>query len=500
MLRRLASRKGKILSLLCILAFVFPCYDLVQTYAQTTGKKYVGADRCKACHQKEYAEWKTSGHSQILHRSSDPEIRDIPVPIGYFRKDILYVIGGYRWKALFIDKNGYIINSSPTGSAKTQFNIRSKEWVNYRPGQKTSYNCAGCHTTGYSPHGHQNNLEGLIGTWKFAGVQCEACHGPGSRHAVSSLKTDISVDRNVCLRCHSTRPLNIIPLRGMFLAEYTETNQLLKSKMKNLMCTDCHNPHRSSQNSMMQSCDTCHQKVSQIYKESYMHRVGVRCTDCHMPPAEIIASGNPRTFQADFKSHLFKIVHNKPFPVAFINGQRTNPGYLSVDYTCMRCHSLFETRDWAIRFSMFAHRIRITTDVKIMRLQKTVAYVGFLFALVALLSGLYMKKLFLPALTLNKKTVLTIHRFCGWTSLSIFIFESVLCIYFHFPLDQPARILTVGWFLVHPINGVMGIFLYAGKILNIRKYKKGWALSGILWGIALFLFWLIQLGTIIFHA
>jgi hypothetical protein len=485
-----------IIALSCLLTL---CFDVAQTNAQDSGRKYVGVEKCRSCHQKEYTEWLTSGHSQILHRSSDAQIRDIPVPAGYSRSDISYVVGGYKWKALFLDSKGYVITSTSAGPGNNQYNLMSRKWVDHLPGEKITYDCGGCHTTGYSPDGHEGKLEGITGTWEFNGVQCEVCHGPGSMHVNSSLKTDISIDRDVCLRCHSKKPLNIISLKGVFLAEYTETNQLLKSGMKNLACTDCHNPHLSSKQSIRQSCNICHQNIATIYKESYMYRVGVQCADCHMPPVEIIAEGDPGRFQADFKSHLFKIVHDRPFPAVTINGQEVNPGYLSVDYACMRCHTLFENRDWAVRFSMFAHRIKITTDVKIMRLQLAVAYVGFFFALIALLAGLYLKNLFLSSLTLNKKKVLSIHRFCGWTTFSVFIFESILCIYFHFPLDHPAKILNVGWFLIHPINGVAGLLLYTGKILNIRKYKKGWALPGLLWGIGIFLFWLIQLGTVIFN-
>jgi hypothetical protein len=480
----------------CLLAFLFYTGQL---NAQVSGKRYIGAEKCKACHQKEYANWKISGHAQIIHKAFDEEIKNIPIPAGYSRKTISYVIGGYKWKTLFLGKKGYLITSTSAGPGNNQYDIQSRKWIDYLPGKKIPYDCGRCHTTGNSQKGHQDNLEGISGTWKFASVQCEACHGPGSKHADTSLKTDITIERNNCSNCHSTKPLNIIPLKGVFIAEYTETNQLLKSKMNNLACIDCHNPHLSSEKSIKQTCNACHQNIAGIYKESYMYKVGVKCTDCHMPPAGIIAEGDPKSFKGDFKSHLFKIIHNKPFPVVTVDRQRINPGYLSVDYSCMRCHNVFENREWAVSFSMFSHRIKITTDVKIMRLQRVAAYIGFLFALTSLLSGLYLKNLLLTSLKMNKKTILSIHRLCGWITFSLYIFISVLCIYFHFPLAHPSRILNTGWFLIHPANGVIGLFLYAGKILNIRKYKKGWASQGLLWGIGIFLFWVIQLGTVIFH-
>jgi 2',3'-cyclic-nucleotide 2'-phosphodiesterase (5'-nucleotidase family) len=63
--------------------------------------------------------------------------------------------------------------------------------------------CVGCHVTGYNRPGgstvtHMQTLQN---------VQCEACHGPGSRHAEASGDTDFitrSPDANVCRGCHHT--------------------------------------------------------------------------------------------------------------------------------------------------------------------------------------------------------------------------------------------------------------------------------------------------------
>jgi hypothetical protein len=63
--------------------------------------------------------------------------------------------------------------------------------------------CVGCHVTGYNRPGgstvtHMQTLQN---------VQCEACHGAGSRHAESSGDTNLitlSPDPNVCRGCHQT--------------------------------------------------------------------------------------------------------------------------------------------------------------------------------------------------------------------------------------------------------------------------------------------------------
>ena len=482
---------------LALSVIFFVLFNPAVLSARPSESGYAGAEVCMGCHQKEYDQWKTSGHARIIHKPDEQGIEAIPLPAGFNRQNASYVIGGYRWKALFLDQNGYLITSTTAGQGKNQYNLKTKTWVDYFTGQKIPYNCGGCHTTGFSTEGRQNGLEGVMGTWKFEGVQCEVCHGPGALHAQSSLKTDIKTDRNICSHCHGTKPLDVIPLQGVFLAPYTEANQLMKNSMRTFTCIVCHNPHLPADKSIKRSCESCHQKTAAEYKGSYMYKLGVKCIDCHMPPAGIIAEGDAKTFDGDFKSHLFKIDHRREFPVIAKNGQRMNPGYLSVDYACMRCHSLYHNRQWAESTAMFAHKIKITTDIKIMRLQVVFAYIGFVLSLIALLSALSLKNWLLPKA--NKKKMLTIHRFAAWISFAVYIFISTMCIYFHTPLNNLSEMSNLGWFLIHPINGVIGLILYGGKIITVRKYKAGWKTPGLLWGVAISIFWLIQVLTVLFH-
>ena len=477
-------------------AIVFGFLSIVvvpQLTAAASGNDYVGAERCAACHKKEYDEWRMSGHVQILRRPSDPTSEAVPLPEGLHREDISYIVGGFRWKALFLDKEGYLITSSASGDRKPQYLIGTKKWAAYRPGERVPYDCGKCHTTGFSPEGNQDGLEGIRGTWRFDGVQCEACHGPGAAHAASTLKSDISTDRRICAQCHSTKPADTVRLKGVFLEEYSEANQLAKGKKKTFLCTDCHNPHLSSGRLITQNCEKCHPKIAERYRESYMSRVGVGCIDCHMPPAGMIAEGDDRVFRGDLKSHLFKIDHRKEFAAVTKDGQTVNPGYLSVDYACMRCHSLYGTRQWAESFAMFAHRIKVTTDIKIMRLQMGFAFIGFLSALTALITALVVKNWLWPSL--NKKRMLSLHKHSAWITFAAYVFVSSLCIYFHFPLRAPSKALAMGWFLIHPVNGAIGLLIYGGKILSVRKYKTGWKRPGLSWGIGLAVFWVIQFGT-----
>jgi hypothetical protein len=462
----------------------------VLLHSGSWAEEYAGAESCKGCHEREYNEWRESGHANILSRVYGRGSPPVSFPEGHDNTTISYVIGGFKWKALFLDNKGYLVTTTPKGMGKNQYNIQSARWADYLPGQKVTYSCAECHTTGYSSQGHQSGLEGIQGTWKFDGVQCEVCHGPGSKHVDSTLAADITIQPNLCPKCHGTEPFDVIPMSGAFLAPYTEANQLLASRKKGFLCPDCHDPHSRGAESIKQDCVHCHDDILAEYSGSLMDRVGVTCLDCHMPPSGIIAQGDAEAFHGDFRSHLFKIDYRKPFPTPTRNGRRLIPGYLTVDYACMRCHRTYENRSWAVRYSMFVHSIKVTTDVKIKRFQFVFCAIGFFFALVAFIAALSLKNWLWP--TLNKKRMLAVHKHCAWIAFFIWWFMSATSIYFLFPFDDPKRVLSLGWFLVHLIAGVFGLSFYIGKILAVRVFRKGWQWQGVFWGTGLFVFWLID--------
>ena len=142
----------------------------------TASQEYVGSEQCGECHETEYAKFVLSGHPYKLTQIEDGKRPFFPYdeitggvtdpPEGYSWGDITYLIGGYGWKARFVDQNGYIITGDE--SATTQYNFandfvdKPAEWVAYHPGEEKPYDCGVCHTTGYRPQGHQDGLEGII--------------------------------------------------------------------------------------------------------------------------------------------------------------------------------------------------------------------------------------------------------------------------------------------------------------------------------------------------
>jgi len=73
-----------------------------------------------------------------------------------------------------------------------------------KTGQESLPACVKCHVTGYERDGGFIDYEL---TPEMAGVQCEACHGPGSEHAAAP--TEKSMAKNpgaeLCRQCHTER-------------------------------------------------------------------------------------------------------------------------------------------------------------------------------------------------------------------------------------------------------------------------------------------------------
>jgi hypothetical protein len=485
---RLARRALGAIGLL--LAFAAPAASAADAAAD-----YVGAGACAPCHPEIFERWSQTGHAWILRRPEAVKARDLTLPQGLAADDISYVVGGFRWKALFLGRDGYLVTSNDAGPGANQFNLRGRHWVDFRPGERVPYDCGQCHTTGYAAEGHQGGLPGIVGTWRFDGVQCESCHGPGARHARSKRREDIVIRPDGCSACHRQESPGGIPLVGDFLAPYTEVNQLEKSRMRDLGCTGCHDPHRSGPGSQRRSCASCHPKVAATYRESIMAKARVACIDCHMPPVSRIAEAQAETLRGDLRSHLFAIRHHEELPKRAAGGVSYNPGFLTVDHVCMPCHDTFESRQWAVAYASVVHRLRATTNVKVMRLQAVISYVGLAVALLAFFSGVAARGWIRPFAQVQ--TLVSVHRHAAWASFAIFVFMVLPCVFIHTPLGDLGKLRNLGWFLLHPANGVIGGALYVGKILAVRSMKLGWKAAGAILGVGLLVFWLVQIATIV---
>lgn len=316
---------------------------------------FVGSEACQICHEEIYETFAKTGHPYKLNKVVDGEPPDYPFskvldpPEGYTWDDILYVIGGYGWKARFIDKDGYIITGADE-NAVTQFNLYNEaldmgnDWVGYHAGEENlPYNCGSCHTTGYSAEGNQDGLPGLVGTWVEDGIQCEECHGPGGNHVNNPLLISMEVDRDaeLCGQCHRRGDVTEIDASDGFIRHHEQYEELFGSKKRVMDCVNCHDPHKTvkyandKETGIKSTCETCHFEQAEYKKINYI-RHGGDCVNCHMPKVTKSALGDPERYTGDLRTHLMAI--NPRAASQFSEDGSTAHPYLGLDFACRSCH------------------------------------------------------------------------------------------------------------------------------------------------------------------
>ena len=150
----MTTKKG--ILLICMAVFLISAVS-----GQTS--KYIGADKCKLCHNKpatgdQYAIWLKSPHAQAIKTLSNQASLD------------------------YAKKNGI---ADPAKDAK----------------------CLKCHSTFDAVAA---NLRG--GITQADGISCESCHGPGSAYKSPSIMKNLELckqnglivpDKTLCLKCHN---------------------------------------------------------------------------------------------------------------------------------------------------------------------------------------------------------------------------------------------------------------------------------------------------------
>jgi len=325
----------------------------------SVGAEFVGSETCSKCHEELYNIFMMSGHPYKLNEVVDGQPPEYPFtevpnpPEGYTWDDVSYVIGGYNWKARFIDLDGYIITGADE-NATTQYNFANPVvgneagWVGYHAGEVDKvYDCGVCHTTGYSawlPDAHQNDMPGLIGTWTEDGIFCEECHGPGSLHAGDPHGVTLDVERSsaLCGECHLRGGAEAVNASGGFIKHHEQYEELFQSKHITIDCVTCHDPHagvvqlrQAGVQTTRTSCENCHFQET-AYQDSEVHPAVAACIDCHMPRVSKSAVGNAEMFTGDIRTHLMAINATQI-------GQFTEDGSqalseLGLDFACRSCH------------------------------------------------------------------------------------------------------------------------------------------------------------------
>jgi hypothetical protein len=271
-------------------------------------------------------------------------------PEGYTWNDVSYVIGGYNWKARFIDKEGYIITGADE-NATTQYTFANpivgndNIWLKYHAGQKNKkYDCGTCHTTGYKPTGHQDGMPGIVGTWSEPGIRCERCHGPGSNHVSNPYGVAMKVNRDseLCGECHIRGSIETINAKGGFIRHHEQYEEMFQTKHMALSCVTCHDPHKGviqgrkeGTATVRVQCQSCHFQNAEFQKSAVMKQM-VKCIDCHMPRISKSAVGDAEKFTGDLRTHLWAI---DPFAESqFTPDGKAAISQVTLDWACKSCH------------------------------------------------------------------------------------------------------------------------------------------------------------------
>jgi len=323
---------------------------------------YAGSQVCAGCHSDIYDVYIKSGHAWKLNPVVDGQPPEYPftnipeLPQGYTWDDILYVIGGYNWKARFIDEDGFIITDEPGKAGNTdylnQWNFANpvigKEagWVTYHPGEeRLPYDCGSCHTTGYSPQGNQDGLPGLIGTWAEPGIKCEECHGPGSLHITNPRGFAMQIDRDAeqCGQCHRRGEIESVNASDGFIQHHEQYEELFQSKHVIVDCVVCHDPHKgvvqlrkADLPTTRTMCENCHFEKAKYQKIEKHFGFKLTCIECHMPRVTESAWGVAESFTGDIRTHLMGV---DPSQIEQFSEDGTVAlSQIGLNFACRHCH------------------------------------------------------------------------------------------------------------------------------------------------------------------
>lgn len=317
--------------------------------------RYVGSAACAGCHASEAALWKTSHHAlamqpatpatvlgdfadatfvnagvtTVFHRSGDtymvktdgPDgvLHDFPVAYTFGVSPLqqyLIALPGGRYQAL-----GIAWDSRPQQAG-------GQRWYFLYPGQSLkpgdrlhwtgrdqtwNYMCADCHSTDVKKN-YDLSTDTYATTFAEIDVGCEACHGPGSRHAAWAVRPDqMPVDlRKGIVAWLKTSDRGVWAMNSdTGIAHRTEPRS---SAVELDACAGCHarrstiTPTKNAATPFLDAylpamLEPGHyhpdgQIDGEVFEygsflQSRMHQAGVTCTDCHEPhAARLRAEGN----------------------------------------------------------------------------------------------------------------------------------------------------------------------------------------------------------------
>jgi hypothetical protein len=169
---------------------------------------YVGSANCSECHPGQYAHWSRTLKARFVRLRKD--VAALPgewakSPVRKDKGNVMLVVGLNR-KAAFVGKDWRVLGA--------EYLFAKGKWRGKPGWEKHDYrqHCGACHLTGCNPYEKR---------YTELGVGCEACHGPGKRHAENAGDGRMAVPgrdgRDIlatCRRCHNDRNNHADAIQG----------------------------------------------------------------------------------------------------------------------------------------------------------------------------------------------------------------------------------------------------------------------------------------------
>lgn len=235
----------------------------------------VGATACEPCHAEQYAKHRTSTHARSLSPGDAPHQwkfgagKQAVTPVSR-AGDEHYLEHGLSWYPAI---GKFDLTPGHENTLGERYRI-------FDPGAAI-LRCFQCHSTGplaVTP-------DGAI-TIAQAGVQCEACHGPGQRHVTDRApmrnpgKLTAAAMNDACGACHrkpaaagsDTDFAN--PWNARHQPLYLARSACFLKSGGRLSCLTCHDAHSGE---ARPACANCHADVK------HRQAVAGSCESCHMP-------------------------------------------------------------------------------------------------------------------------------------------------------------------------------------------------------------------------
>ena len=312
---------------------------VVAAAACDTPPSYVEPRTCATCHPDETRRWRGSHHDRAMGVASPGAVagdfagaaldgvrfeRDgdgFAIDADHRRHRVRFTFGVEPVQQYLVDGPGGRLEVSPYG-----WDTARRAWYRVTPAdlpaRYRTWNtmCAECHSTAVAK-GYDAAADRFATRWADLDVGCQACHGPGSRHAADPTeRLPASRAPEACAPCHARRSAiaatgatfldryrpvtlgaGLYYPDGQILDEVFEYGSFAQSAMheRGVTCVDCHDPHGGRTPGGNATCTQCHsaapparfpglaRRATDVDTPAHHHHrtdsPGARCVACHMP-------------------------------------------------------------------------------------------------------------------------------------------------------------------------------------------------------------------------